>query len=284
MAAMASGATVPHLNVEEIRNLDTVGLPDSRQLQSFAAELLGALDDLIQNGRRRIELLEQMAQAIYREWFVRFRHPGHEDITFVSSLLGPIPDGWEVKTLGEISTNFDRLRKPMSKAHRAERSGTFPYYGAAKLIDWVDGWIFDGEYLLFAEDGSVQTIDGFPVLQLVQGKFWANNHTHVLQGDRVSTRFLYLASALHPITGYVTGAAQPKVTQANLNRIPLVVAPDPIQNQFDDAIDPLFDELDLLATETATLSSIRDLLLPRLVTGQIWVSSLDLDAVVESVA
>jgi type I restriction enzyme, S subunit len=254
------------------------------EVQVQIGTMLRSLDDLIENNRRRVEVLEQMAQAIYREWFVRFRYPGHEDTALVDSALGPIPEGWAVKTIGELSINHDRLRKPLAGAIRAQRTGSFPYYGAAKLIDWIDGWIFDGEFLLFAEDGTVQTSDGFPVLQLVEGKFWANNHTHILQGKNVSTRFLFLASGFQPIVAFVTGAAQPKVTQANLNRLPLVVGPTPVMEAFDEVVDPIFDEWNLVKAVIPRLEGIRDLLLPKLVTGQIDVSDLDLDAAVESVA
>jgi type I restriction enzyme S subunit len=276
------GAAVPGFNLGQLRSI-RVRIPPVA-LQRRIAGVLGNLDDLIDNNRRRIELLQQMAQAIYREWFVRFRYPGHENVPLVESPLGSIPKGWTVKSLGSLSTNFDRLRKPLSRMSRDQRSGSFPYYGAAKLIDWIDDWIFDGEYLLFAEDGTVQTTDGFPVLQLVDRKFWANNHTHILQGCGVSTRFLFLASAEHPIAGYVTGAAQPKITQANLNRIPLIVGSASVQKAFDTAIDPILDALNVVEAAIAPLAAIRDFLLPKLVTGQIDVSNLELDALADSVA
>ncbi|HUR18671.1 MAG TPA: restriction endonuclease subunit S [Acidimicrobiales bacterium] len=279
-----SGSTVDRIPIIDFPDFP-ISVPDL-PTQRAVVEMLGSIDDLIENNRRRIELLEQMAQAIYREWFVRLHYPGHEDAALVDSALGPIPEGWAVKTIGEISINHDRLRKPLAGAIRAQRTGSFPYYGAAKLIDWIDGWIFDGEFLLFAEDGTVQTSDGFPVLQLVEGRFWANNHTHILQGKGVSTRFLFLASAFQPIAGFVTGAAQPKITQANLNRLSLAIGPTPIMGAFDEAINPIFDEWNLLKAGIAPLAGIRDRLLPKLVTGQIDVSNLDLDldAAVESVA
>lgn len=129
---------------------------------------------------------------------------------------------------------------------------------------------------------TVQTSDGFPVLQLVDSRFWANNHTHILQGSGVSTRFLYLATSRHPIAGHVTGAAQPKITQANLNRLPITVASPSIQRAFERTVDPLFDELRVIKGGIEPLAATRDLLLPKLVTGEINVSKLDLDALMET--
>lgn len=279
-AYCSHGATMASLNQGILRQ---IRLPDlSLHTQDAVIEVLGSIDDLIENNGRRVEVLEEMARTIYREWFVRFRYPGHEDVPLVDSSLGPIPDGWAVRSLGELSTNHDRRRRPLSKAQRARRRGSFPYYGAAKLIDWIDGWIFDGEHLLFAEDGTVQTADGFPVLQLVEGKFWANNHTHILEGRDVPTRFLFLACAVQPIAGYVTGAAQPKITQANLNRLALAVATPDIQRRFDAIVDPIFDEWRSLQRSSAPLAALRDLLLPKLVTGQIEVSHLSLEALTEA--
>ena len=96
MRAQTGGATVGHLNVGDIRKLDVAPMPTDPHHQTKVAEVLGAIDDLIENNRRRVEVLEEMARAIYREWFVKFRFPGHEHAPMVDSALGPIPEGWEV--------------------------------------------------------------------------------------------------------------------------------------------------------------------------------------------
>jgi len=110
-------AGVPHINLATFRELK-LGLP-SLSTQRSVAEVLGAIDDLIENNRRRIELLEQVAQAIYREWFVHFRYPGHENAIIVDSPLGPIPEGWRVKPLGEVANiNVESRRPAPDKAIR----------------------------------------------------------------------------------------------------------------------------------------------------------------------
>jgi type I restriction enzyme S subunit len=240
--------------------IDVPDLPTQRKI----AGILSAYDDLIENNLRRIKILEEMAQSLYREWFVHFRFPGHEADPLVDSSLGPIPKGWAVRRLDDISENFDRKRKPISKSKRAERQGIHPYYGAAKIFDYLDDYIFDGEYLLMAEDGSVITPDQKPVLQLATGKFWANNHTHILRGTTVSTHFLYLALLEVNVSGYITGAAQPKITQANMNRIPFVCGPASLHERFDCLVEPLVRMWQTLDRRNENLRRTRDLLLPKL--------------------
>ena len=268
--ALASGAATPIINKSSFSSFK-VKVPSLPTQQRIAA-ILSVYDDLIETNTRRIAILEEMARRLYEEWFVHFRFPGHETAEFD----GDLPKGWEMSTLGEAAENFDRRRKPLSKMQRAERSGPYPYYGAAKVFDYIDDYIFDGRYLLLAEDGSVATPEGFPVLQFVSGKFWPNNHTHILQGiGRFSTEFLYLALSRHPIMAYVTGAAQPKITQANMNRIPITVAPTQIHSRFDELVVPLLRQVEKLKATNANLRAQRDLLLPKLVSGEIDVSGAE---------
>lgn len=275
IASQAGGAATPIINKTSFSGIP-VHVPPLLTQRKIAA-VLAAYDELIENNLRRIETLEKMAQAVYREWFVEFRFPGHQDVAMVESEVGPIPDGWAVTSVGEAAENFDRLRKPLSKMQRAEMPGEYPYYGAAKVFDYVDDFIFDGEYLLVAEDGSVVTPNGFPVLQMAIGKFWANNHTHILQGRAVSTRYLYLALSRLPITGYITGAAQPKITQGALNRISILVPSASVGTLFEIHLRPAFELRYNLLAQNANLRATRDLLLPKLVSGAIDVSDLDID-------
>ena len=271
-----SGAAVPTLNRND---LDTLELKiHSIPTQHKIAAVLSAYDNLIENNTRRIEILEEMAQAIYREWFVEFCFPGHEGVEMVESELGLIPHGWEVKSFGEVSLNFDRQRKPLSGMVRSTMQGEYPYYGAAKIFDHVNDYLFDGRYLLIAEDGSVITEGGKPVLQLVTGKFWVNNHAHVVQGKApISTNFIYLFMSNVAISGYITGAAQPKINQNNLNRIPILSPPHGLLERFDKMIAPIFDNIATLDLKNTNLRQTRDLLLPKLISGEIDVSELDID-------
>ena len=122
----------------------------------------------------------------------------------------------------EVTINFDKKRIPLSSAQREKRQGMFRYYGAQGVIDHVDDYIFDGTYLLIAEDGENLKSKKQNIAQVVDGQFWVNNHAHIVQGnEQCDTRFLcYLINSMD-LSGYVTGSAQPKLSQANLNAVTL---------------------------------------------------------------
>jgi type I restriction enzyme, S subunit len=270
-SSYGGGTNISNLN-QQILNALQVPLPPL-ETQRNIASIISAYDDLIENNTRRIKTLEEMARMIYREWFVNFRFPGHEKVNMVDSPLGMIPEGWEVKTFEDVALNFDRLRKPLSSMQRESRKGPYPYYGAAKVFDYIDDYIFDGEYLLVAEDGSVITPDRKPVLQMTSGKFWANNHTHIIRGKQpVSTEFLYLRLSELDISGYVTGAAQPKITQANMNRIPVLVSKFALLESFNGKAQVFFSQIKRLEKKNNNLRQTRDLLLPKLISGEIELS------------
>jgi type I restriction enzyme S subunit len=262
--ALTSG--VPHINLKILKGFK-INLPAEVTQQIRIADVLSAYDNLIENNRRRIGLLEGAARQLFSEWFVRLRFPGYERTRMVDG----VPDGWERKTLGEIAENFDRLRVPLSVFERDIRPGIYPYHGAAGILDHIDGYLFDGRFLLVGEDGTVQTPAGTPMLQLVEGKFWVSNHAHVLSGRVVSTEFLWCSLALYQIGGHVTGVAQPKLTQGNLNRVPILVPTRALLSRFQDLVMPLVEQRFVLLRQIEALRAGRDLLLPRLMSGEISV-------------
>lgn len=131
---------------------------------------------------------------------------------------------FEWKTLTDISTNCDRLRKPITSSNRI--AGSYPYYGASGIVDYVESYIFDGNYLLISEDGANLLARSTPIAFSIEGKNWVNNHAHVLKFDNMDTQRiveLYLNSI--DLTPWISGAAQPKLNQDNLNKIPIPIPP-----------------------------------------------------------
>lgn len=144
-------------------------------------------------------------------------------------------------------------------------------------MDYVDRYLFGGIYLLLGEDGTVVDDNGFPVLQYVDGKFWVNNHAHVITGKcGFTVELLYLLFSLTNVKFIVTGAVQPKISQANLNKVPVLIPDADELKSFNSEIQPFFAQIRDLRAENDRLATLRDTLLPRLMSGEIDVSNIDL--------
>ena len=162
---------------------------------------------------------------------------------------------WRERTLGELTENFDGVRVPVKEADR--RSGPYPYYGASGIVDNVDGFLFDGEYLLIAEDGENLRTRNTPVAFLARGKFWVNNHAHIVRGNHdADTRFLMYSLSAADISGYLTGSTMPKLTQGNLNRIPVLSPPLPEQRAIAHILGTLDDKIELNKKMSETLEAM----------------------------
>lgn len=150
---------------------------------------------------------------------------------------------WTSNRLEELSINFDGRRRPVKESDR--RAGPYPYYGASGVVDYVDGYLFDGEYLLVAEDGENLRTRQTPIAFLARGKFWVNNHAHIITGnEKADTRYLMYALWHANIDAYLTGAVMPKLTQGNLNRIELSHPPLPEQRDIAGVLGALDDKTD----------------------------------------
>lgn len=189
-----------------------------------------------------------------------------------------LPVGWRVGTVGEIIEIHDSRRIPLSGSQREKmEKRIYPYYGAASLMDYVDDYIFDGKYLLLGEDGTVADDTGYPILQYVWGRFWVNNHAHILTGQLgYSVESLLLLFKHTPVKAIVTGAVQPKISQANLRSIQVVIPPQNELIAFNRLINPFFDHIRQNCDQSKELTKLRDTLLPRLMSGEIDVSALEL--------
>lgn len=285
LSRISSTSTISTLPIKEQKKLEIPVPPVS--VQDAICGVLGTLDDRIALLRETNATLEAIAQALFKSWFVDFdpvrakmegRVPeGMVEATaalfpdaLVESELGLVPDGWHNVSLKEAVSIHDSKRIPLSGQEREKRKGAYPYYGAAALMDTVDDYLFDGVYLLTGEDGSVADANGYPITQYVWGKFWVNNHAHILQGkDGVSTEHVMLALRQTNITPYITGAVQAKLSQANMWRINFLKPTREVSEHFGALLEPLFVRFRHNAEQAQTLATLRDTLLPRLISGQL---------------
>ena len=223
-----------------------------------------------------------MAKTIYDYWFVQFDFPDKNGKPYKSSggkmvwndqLKREVPGGWRSCTVGELCCCHDSKRIPLSGKQREGMRGDVPYYGATGVMDYVDKYIFDGEYLLFAEDGSVMTENGFPILQIISGKAWVNNHAHVLSPRiKCSVKFLQLHFRNIPVRKIKTGSIQPKITKDNLFSFNVLSIPAPILGEVDNILDAIQKRIETSEQTVASLTHQRDTLLPLLMNGQVEVA------------
>lgn len=271
-----TSTAVPIINKSTFSNFE-VEVPSSLRNQTQIAKILSSLDDKIELNNRINANLEEQAQTLFRRWFVDFEFPNEQGLpyksnggAFIDSELGRIPKDWKVGNLFSIATLFDSKRKPLSNIQRASRKGKYPYYGATSVMDYVDDYLFDDTFLLMGEDGSVVNEQGYPFLQYVTGKFWANNHAHIMQGKNgVSTEMLYCMMKMTNISNLVTGAVQAKLSQTNMNKILFPLATKDILKYFSKMIEPLYAFLRKNVCENQTLIQQRDSLLPKLMNNEI---------------
>lgn len=179
--------------------------------------------------------------------------------------------------MGDIVDIYDSKRIPLSSNERENKEDIYPYYGASSLMDYVDDYIFDGIYLLIGEDGTVITDKGFPILQYVWGKFWVNNHAHIVQGKNgFSTETIFVLLQKTNVRSLVTGAVQPKINQTNLKNLKVIIPPNDILNKFNRLINPYFELYRNNLEEINSLTKMRDILLPKLMSGEIDVSKIEI--------
>ena len=178
-----------------------------------------------------------------------------EHVVLVEKEEQSVRDGWEIVPLGELTDNFDAARVPVKRADR--RPGPYPYYGASGIVDSVSDYLFDGEYLLIAEDGENLRTRNTPIASLANGKFWVNNHAHIVRGNhKANTRYLMYALSELDVSGYLTGSTMPKLTQGNMNRISLLTPPISEQRAIAHIFGTLDDKIELNRRMNETLEEM----------------------------
>ena len=279
ISRLISGSAQPQL---PISILETVSIPRlTLDEQKEIIFNIKSIDQKIQINNQINQELEAMAKTLYEYWFVQFDFPDQYGKPYKSSggkmvynpeLKREIPEGWGVEKLGDITICHDSKRVPLSSNDRELVKGEIPYYGATGIMDYVNDYIFDGDYVLMAEDGSVMTEKGTPILQRISGKNWVNNHAHVLEPIKNhSCKLLMMLLKDVSVMKIKTGSIQMKINQENMNKI--VVPAIPLEllfeiNQKLEVIDK--QQLNLIA-ENKQLPQLRDWLLPMLMNGQVKV-------------
>lgn len=275
----------------------------SLDLQTRVASFIGSIDALIENNRRRVEVLEEMARAIYREWFVKFGYPGHEDVPLVDSALGPIPEGWATRRVRDVSDvvrgrsyrsaelvekgglPFVNL-KCMARGGGFRRDGLKRYIGTYKLGQLVS----EGDIVLAVTDltqGREILARATLIPRLAEGHGVISlDVVRVVPNGEAERLWVFAALGWSDfpdrVKEYANGSTVLHLSPKHLEEAEILWVPEQARKRFTAVIAPMLAQIAELSEQTRVLRGLRDLLLPKLVTGQIDVSSLDLDSMVST--
>ena len=260
-----TGATIKHLPGEKLAKVE-IEYP-SLEEQRRIASILSAYDDLIENNTRRIAILEEMARRIYEEWFVRFRFPGFEAVRMVESELGLVPAEWPVVRLDDVlvlQRGFD-----LPKQDRTE--GPFPIISASGASGSHHEYKVKGPGVVTGRSGSLGAV------MYVDGDFWPLNTTLWAKQIAVGSH-LYAFYVLRSIDliGFNSGAAVPTLNRNDIHGLPVVRPTPNVLTAFDEVVGPMIKLKRRLELTNENLRTTRDLLLPKLISGE-----LDLSAAAE---
>jgi type I restriction enzyme S subunit len=278
LTAQGGGTNINNLN-QDILNALEVPFP-SLPVQQRIAGILSAYDELMENSQRRIRLLEAMARALYREWFVHFRFPGHEKLPRVASSLGDIPKGWEVKkvaAVAEVNRAQINARNAPDEIHYIDISSVSPgqihtntTYAFADAPGRARRIVQHGDVLWSCVRPNRRS---HAQVMHPEPNTIASTGFSVVTATKVPFTFLYFATTTDDFVAYLTnnatGAAYPAVTATTFEKADLLVPLAPLLKMFGDATIPMAQQIHALQHQIQNLRRTRDLLLPRLLSGQI---------------
>lgn len=258
------GAAQPNANAQVLTSFE-IPLPPL-SVQHRIASVLSAYDELIENSQRRIKILKSMARALYREWFVNFRFPGHKSTPRVQSSLGEIPQGWEVKRLFDLTKVNYGKNLPTKKLIE---DGPYPVYGAAKIIGRYTEYTKEQRTIVCGCRGSVGE------MQITQPMCYVTNNSFTFDPTHEDDFFwLFQTLKERGLRDVIGGAAQPQITLDGISSVELLTPPLSLRARFQETVLPIFKQAWLLESQIDNLRRTRDLLLPRLLSGQINMESL----------
>ncbi|GLF81537.1 type I restriction modification system subunit S [Bacillus safensis] len=232
----AAKGIIPGISRDDILNAPFPLLPlnEQKRIADKVERLLSKIEEakqLIEEAKetfelRRASILEKaFSGELLTSSFNKITKKINEQITL------EIPNHWEVKTLSKVVQSYNNQRIPVSKKKREEMQGDIPYYGATGIVDFVDGYTHEGEFVCIGEDGANLLSRSKPQAFIIRGKSWVNNHAHVVKmNDNMCNNYLMHYINFIPLNDYVTGTAQPKLNRKNLDKIPIVLPP--VNEQF----------------------------------------------------
>ena len=299
LSLFGGGTNISNLNQDILGRLE-VPVPETETQERIAAILVG-YDKLIENNTRRIKILEQMAQMLYREWFVNFRFPGHEKVKMVESELGLIPDNWSVSSLGEAC---ERITDGSHWSPKTVEEGGIPMASVKDMHNWglnlsTCRRIADSEFHTLVRSDCKPLVDDVLIAKdgsYLKHSFWVQKPVEVVilssiailrPNKRILPSFLSLylqdPQIMSRMKGFVSGVAIPRIVLKDFRKFQIQLPPLPLQQQFAKFIEPMLRLCVSLTERNENLRTTRDLLLPKLVSGEIRVETFEKEALAQTV-
>jgi type I restriction enzyme S subunit len=260
MLALCTGSTFPNLNRTDLENFDIISC--SPKESEAIASILSALDDKIELNLQMNKTLEEMAMALYKHWFVDFGP--FQDGEFVDSELGEIPKGWEVQKLEDL------LDIKYGKDHKKLSEGNIPVYGSGGIMRYVDKFLYDKDSILIPRKGTLSN------LFYLSSPFWSVDtmfYSKIKKQNFGKYIFYFLKSL--DLASMDVGSAVPSLTTELLKRIRILVPPTDKVEKFDEIVSGYFRVLESNNIENQTLTTLRDTLLPKLISGEVRVKDAE---------
>ena len=257
IASQGSGTTFAEVSGKTMKDIEVV-VPKEKEDQRRIASILSSLDRKIELNNKINADLEEMAQAIFKNWFVDFEP--FKDGKFVDSELGMIPEGWKVGTLEDL------IAIKYGKDHKKLEEGSFPVYGSGGLMRFVNSWLYDGESVLIPRKGTLDNI------MYVCEKFWTVD-TMFFSAPKMDyvMKYVYNYIKRFDFSKMNEGTSVPSNTAARLNKMQILIPTLEVLKMYDETLCPIYNKRKMNDKESRTLSTLRDTLLPRLMSGEIEV-------------
>lgn len=263
------------LKFQDFKSIKIVApsLTEQTAIASYLDAQCAKIDEIIAQAKASIEDYKQWKASIIYEAVTKGLDPNVEMKDSGIPWIGKIPVHWAISRIKNIATNLDYLREPISAENRENKLGLYDYYGASGVIDKIDDYNVDDTVLLIGEDGANLRMRNLPLVYRASGKFWVNNHAHILK-VKPGCSYGYVAYLLEAgdYNVYITGSAQPKLSQFNLMRFPIVIPDFKEQVQIEKYLDKWCLQIDTLIAEKEDflidLESYKKSLIYEVVTGK----------------
>ena len=255
-----------------------IPVPSIEEQQAIAFYLDTAtakIDEAIAQQQKMIDLLNERKQIIINNAVTKGLNPGAPMKDSGVDWIGEIPEHWELMQYRHLFYNLDKLRQPISADQRSRNNPQYDYYGASGVIDKIDYYNVEDKVLLIGEDGANLLLRNLPLIYKAEGKFWVNNHAHILKPIRDDYDFMAYVMEAADYTLFITGSAQPKLSQSNLNAVKLPIPPLEEQKSIVEHLAQRTEKLDTaISNATKQISLLQErkqIIINDVVTGKVKV-------------